>query len=43
MAVSKRLHNLGLVQKSGNGLSHELSERQLEKRKIICIRGLLKK
>ena len=36
MAVSKHLHDLGLVQKSGNRLSHELSERQLEKRKTIC-------
>ena len=37
MAVSKRLHNLGLVQKAGNWLPHELSERQLEKRKTICV------
>ena len=36
MAVSKLLHNLVLVWKAGNWLSHELSERQLEKRKTIC-------
>ena len=36
IAVSKSLHNLGLVQKAGNRLPHELSERQLEKRKTIC-------
>ena len=36
MAVSKRLHNLGLVQKAGNCLPHELSEEQLETRKTIC-------
>ena len=36
MAVSKRLHNLGLVQNTGNWLPYELSERQLEKRKTIC-------
>ena len=35
IAVSKRLHNLGLVQKAKNCLSHELSERQLKKRKTI--------
>ena len=35
IAVSKRLHSLGLVQKAGNWLTHELSERQLEKRKTI--------
>ena len=36
MAVSKSLHNLGLVQKPKNLLPHALSERQLEKRKTIC-------
>ena len=36
IAVKKRLHNLGLVQKAGSWLPHELSERQLEKRKTIC-------
>ena len=36
MAVIKRLHNLGQDQKAGNWIPHELSERQLEKRKMIC-------
>ena len=35
MPVRKRLYNLRLVQKAGNWLPHELSERQLEKRKTI--------
>ena len=38
IAVDKRLHYLGLVQKAGNWLPHELSERQLkrEKRFVNC-------
>ena len=35
MAVNNRLHTLGLVKKAGNWLSHELSERLLEKRRTI--------
>ena len=34
--VRKRLHNLELVQKTGNRLPHELSERKLKKQKTIC-------
>ena len=36
MAVGKGLHNFGLIKKTGNWLPHELSERQLENRKMIC-------
>ena len=36
MAVSERPYNLELVQKAENCLPHELSKRQLEKRKTIC-------
>ena len=35
IAISKRLHNVGLVQKATNLLPHKLSQRQLENRKII--------
>lgn len=34
--VSQRLHALGLVQKLGNWLPHELKERDIERRKTIC-------
>lgn len=34
--VSRRLHALGKIQKEGKWVPHELSERDIERRKIIC-------
>lgn len=34
--ISQRIHALGLVQKLGNWVPHELKERDIERRKTIC-------
>ena len=34
--ISQRLHAMGMVQKKGNWLPHELKERDMERRKTIC-------
>lgn len=35
-SISKRLYSLGMIQKSGCWVPHELTDRQMEKRKTIC-------
>ena len=34
--ISKRLHRIGMVQKKGNWMPHDLTEREIERRKTIC-------
>lgn len=34
--ISQRLHAMGMMQKEGNWIPHELSERDLERRKTTC-------